>query len=495
MLLVEDHHEVLDVWKALKVKDTRLVHLDAHIDFGFYPVRPLTEIFKSAKDITELKKSVERALLFEKYNKDLESQQNIGNYIYPAMRDGIVESFCWIIPGNRERFEESLKGLKRLLEKIKSKDPKKTAKTIVAEAGIKSLLYNNEFLVTDILSLKSVRTPVLLDIDVDYLLFDSAREISLMKNIGRRKPWIYPAALAGLIKKKFPRILHTTISYSVNGGYTPICYKFFGDEIALRLGRGRIDQYLEAIFTLRNAGIESYFKKDFDTSFKSFKYALEALEKQEGLGKTFKRKFLAHLYLWLFNICWSDNRLEDARPYYRKALLNDPSLRVADNNFGELYLKKKNLRLARKEFEKIVSCDPLDHNAIRGLGDISFRRKNYAKARDEYDKALRIKKDDKRALFGYAKSCLLLNDIKGARPAVARLMKTDPLSGEAWRLQAELSAGEGAFGKALFLYKKAAVLGPDRPDMYKDIFRILKTEKNKELSDFFKERYKALVNT
>ena len=34
IFLVEDHHEVLRIWKKEKIRSLDLVHIDGHIDFG-----------------------------------------------------------------------------------------------------------------------------------------------------------------------------------------------------------------------------------------------------------------------------------------------------------------------------------------------------------------------------------------------------------------------------------------------------------------------------
>jgi len=482
IIIIEDHHEALREWQKRKVKNAPLVHLDAHIDFGFYPVKPAIKAFEEAKDVADIKRQLEMSLLYESRKKNFEDQLNIGNYIYPAIRDGIVNSFCWVIPGAKKEFSASAKILNRMIKGLKVRDPHKH----------QNKLYNKDFFVKDIYSVKKYSLPVLLDVDVDYLLFGSLNKTSLKKNIGKRSPWLYPDKLVKLLNKKFPKRICTTIAYSVNGGFTPILYKFFGDEINLRLRRSHLDGGLEKVFTLRNETIASYSKDDLDNAFKYADRAVSLLQNSKNLDETFKRKFLAHIYLWLHNICWNNGKKEDARLYYEKAIENDQTLRAADNNFGWLYLGNRRIDAAREEFERITFCDPLDHSALRGLGDVEFALKKYKNAKNRYGEALKLKSDDKRAMTSLAECHLRLGNYAETENILTKLKKLDPLNGKAYRIEAELCAQKGEFKKALAFYKESVILGPNNPEIYKNIFRILRTEKNKELLKFFRIRYSVI---
>lgn len=492
IFLVEDHHEALGVWRKLKISGAPLVHVDAHMDFAFYAMKSAQETIAAARDMTNLKRQLERLLLFKKYGKDLERQTNLANYIYPALRDGIARSFDWIVPGGKAAFRRSRKVLERQLSRHQAQDPSGVSRTASTSKEILTKLCQKDLRITALFSAPPLSQSVLLDIDVDFLLFKSARagleDIHL-----ERTPWIYPKELVSLLNTKFPQRMVTTIAYSVNGGYTPIEYKFFGDEIALRLGSGgEIGSGLEKVFDLRNRGVEAYLRNDLSDAADSFRDALVALTVLGRPERGFRERFSAHLSWWLFRIYWSKKEKRPVRNFYQQAVRRDPSLRVADNNRGPVFLKNGDLKSARREFEKILYCDPYDADAFRGVGDVFFRRKQYAKARDRYKKAIRCKPDDKKALLGLAECFFLLKDFSRARRILPKLLKADPLSGSARRLKAEMFAQRGDYKKALRLYKEAVILGPDRLEMYPEIFRILKIEKDPGLLDFFRGRYKEL---
>ena len=106
VFLIEDHDEALKIWREKKIKAIDLVHIDAHIDFGFHPAKPIEEIFNKAISLKELKRNLEYTIAFRHYENDFDKQTNIGNYIYPAMDAGIVKDFYWVVPGGLKEFKE-----------------------------------------------------------------------------------------------------------------------------------------------------------------------------------------------------------------------------------------------------------------------------------------------------------------------------------------------------------------------------------------------------
>ena len=438
--LIEDHHQALSVWRRLKFKDLTLAHIDAHRDFAFYPALALPEILKKAGTLKEVKKKLERTLLYQRYKGDLEDQLNIGNYIYPAMRDGIVKKFVWVAPAARKSGP-----------------------------------------CCDIFSVRSIEKPLLLDIDVDYLI---SGELS------RRKPWIYPKGLSGLLRSKFPNPLCTTIAYSVNGGFTPLEYKFFGDELYLRLKEKQLDDNIEKIFSLRDQAIKVYFNDELSSCAKYLKEALRILENKQCLDVNFRERLFAHLYFWLFKSYWAMGKKGRAAEYYRQALKSDPTYRAKDNNCGWLYLNKGDLKSAYAEFRRILFCDPQDAYASVGIGEVYLRRKKYRLSGDGFKKALSIEAKNKEALFGLASLYLKIGRLKQAERVLRRIRKQALFNSRRYVLEAALGSKQGFPIKALKFYKKALLFGRVGVEAYADIFRILK--KQRALPDLFLKGYQRL---
>lgn len=488
VVLIEDHHQALEAWRREKFKGLPLIHLDAHIDFGFYQAKPFHQIMKEAKCIKEIQQQLEKSLLYTRYKEDLEEQLNIGNYIYPAMREQIVNRFYWVVPGGKNEFKRGLKNIKRLMKRLRAEDPKGASNINESRQKLSTQLYKNYFEVASVLSLKKIKDPVLLDIDVDFLLFDSISRASLTENLGRRRPWIYPKELVRYIKKRLPKVAYTTISYSVNGGFSPLEYKFFGDELALRL-KGNLDKKLEQIISLRDGGIEKYLAGKLRVSLEDFEEAAKRLKDYNRLDSHTKSSFFAHLYFWLYTICWRLEKKDVARTYYRRLLKEDPTYRRKDNNSGWLYLRKKDLNSAKREFEKILYCDDQDYFSLSGLGEVFYQRKRYRKALDKYKQALRINPDARDTLFGITGCQIALDRLNEAKRSLIILKKKEPANGSTFFLEGRLNKRLSNYNRSLLAYKEAVMLGRARIELYKDVFNMLRVRKDAGLFEFFKQKY------
>jgi hypothetical protein len=56
-----------------------------------------------------------------------------------------------------------------------------------------------------------------------------------------RLPWLWPHELVAYLAKQGVRTDLATITYSVQGGYAPLQWKYLGDELAVRLHQGMED--------------------------------------------------------------------------------------------------------------------------------------------------------------------------------------------------------------------------------------------------------------
>ena len=79
----------------------------------------------------------------------------------------------------------------------------------------------------------SVTEPVLLDLDVDFMMIPRVNRDALEEHCA--SPWIRPAELLDTLAARGIHGDLVTIAYSVNGGYTPLKWKHLGDELAARL--------------------------------------------------------------------------------------------------------------------------------------------------------------------------------------------------------------------------------------------------------------------
>ncbi len=459
--LVEDHHEALKIWRKLKVSGLDLVHIDAHIDFGFHIAKPFKQAIEEARTLKDLKHSLELSLAFRRQEKDFDKQTNIGNYIYPAMLEGMVKDFYWIIPGKAKDFNESRKLLKETLRNLLKQDPcgdkNSSADFNYLNGRIISSLMGRRFVITTLEDLPLFKDKVLLDIDTDFLVVDKLKDAEATSLIGRRRPWIKPRDFVNALRAKIANPGVTTIAYSVNGGFTPMRYRHLGDEIAYYLSP------------------ESFKKR--------YKRAVEAARYFEGFLSSGKGNL------------------------YQKATKLNLAYKASDNNYGNLYLAKREFLKAEKEFKKAILVDPRNHCCFLGLGRIYLIRRDFKKAKGYFSYALRLKKNDFPAICGLAVAEFNLKNFNKAEKLFLKARHKQPFNGESDYFLGRIYEQNKYFKKAAKFYKSAVKLGLNSIDIIKRIlkvshelkedslkavalksFRILKINLQKELKIKFRKK-------
>ena len=463
IFLVEDHHEALRIWREKRIRNVDLVHLDAHIDFSFWPVKSFEQIVREVRKIEEMKRELEKLFLYQRYDKNLNKQTNIGNYIYPAMCEGIVRNFWWVIPGGLKEFKESLKLIKNMLKSFARQDPYLLGNRFsvigyrVEEGIISAKLFGRDFFICTLEKLPILKQKVLLDIDLDFLTTDSLLNANNTSNIGKRIPWIYPDKLVETLKEKIKNPQVITIAYSVNGGYTPIVYKFLGDDIAHRLSNNITPEANE--FLLKRYRAKSV--DDWQSLLKDMRYTPHATRFEDD----FEKRFLADIYFNLFN-------LTNEKKYYLNAIKLNPSYRTEDNNYGPLYLAIHKFSKAEREFLKIAKVDSKNPYPFVGLGEIYLQKKNYLKAKRYFSSVFRIKKNIPDVLFGLAQVNFKLKNFKKAKRLLHHYQIFKPLDPRSYYFLARIYEEEKSYQKAAQYYQDAIRLGLNSLDIIKKLLRV-----------------------
>jgi tetratricopeptide (TPR) repeat protein len=444
--LIEDHDEALGVWRQKNLKELDLVHLDSHIDFESHQAGPIKRLFNEAGSLKELKKSLEHTLSFMHYEKDLNKQTNIANYIYPAIKEEIVRDFYWVIPGRIEEFKKSIKAIKEILKRALKQEQKKIE---IKKGMIVSHALGRSIIISTLENLPVFKKGVLLDIDTDFLVIDNLLDAASTSKIGKRRPWILPQDLVKILKKKIKRPRLITISYSVNGGWTPLKYKYLGDEIAYYFS-------------------PQHFKKRLKRSLKASNY---------------------------FNQFTSTGK----KGYYKKAITLDSTYRAADNNYGPLYLSLGKLSLAKKEFLKILKVDPKNPGSLLGLGNCCLKRGDYKKAKKYFRSSLNSNNNKlfsetrKRALLGLAKSEFNLQNFKRAKNLLFRSRALRPLEPQSYYLLGSIFEKEKDFEHSARLYKDALRLGFYNIEVIFSLLRIsLHLKEKKAMIKYVTRKYNNL---
>lgn len=469
--LIENHDQAYYFWKKIGISNKPLIHFDAHIDFNFHPVKPLRQTLEEAESKEDLLRQLSRNLVYNELGIKEDSLTNIGNYIYPAMRDGIVTDFYWVIPGTRQEFKRSLKKLGNILKSLFHQDPFRTRGIVKKEGRLTAKIYGRDFMVTTLQDLPEDITDAIVDIDCDYLIIDTVKKATPGHDIGKKFPWIWPEVLVDQLKNKRLRPSCITIAYSVTGGFTPAIYKFLGDEVALFFNGP--SQRLKKIISIKNEALASFKKGKIKEAIDMLKEALQNLDVVR-ISHGLKNRLKAHLAFMLFRFFVALNNLVQARFYYHLAINADETYRVKDNNYGPLHLRRRGgLKKAEQELKIILSVDKDNPHALSGLADIFMRRKDFKKAKALFKKVYTVDRKNQEALLGLGRAELFLKNYKTALKYLKNYKSKNRMPGVAYSLLAEAYEGLGRFDEALKEYKFALCFGIDL-NLYMKFYRLLK---------------------
>jgi len=415
--IIEDHDRALKIWKDNKVKSVDLVHVDAHVDFDFYKILPVKYIVECSRSLKELKRNLENNIAFNHYIDNLDEQVYVGNYIYPALRDGIVKDFYWVIPGGRDEFKASLNRIKALLERFSRKGSGRNVSYELRGEMIVSTLLGRKFTVCTLDYLPEFKQSVLLDIDVDFLFNKSYADTGGAMGIKMMKPWLSPENLVKTLKGRLKNIRVATIAYSVNEWYTPMRYKHFGDEIAYHLSPSRF-------------------------------------------ARRFKRSLKAGAYFNEFILTGSPR-------CYRAAVKLNRSYRAKENNYGFYYLARRRFSAARGEFLRILKADPSNPACLLGLGRIFMERRDFVLAGEYFSKAIALLHSSlfrglkRYAFFASGVTQFKLKNFNESKKLLSRCGGIDALAGQGRYFLGRILEKEKRFPEAALFYREAVKFGFD----------------------------------
>ncbi len=205
---LEEHWGAYFIWKRLGIRQAWCWHVDAHLDIG-------RDGLHSA--------NLDRLAKCETPEQAVELMGNsylpwgglhCGNYLYPAIKEGLVGRLTWVIPPNlpeRELLTWSREHLNSWFEITLAE-----YQSLRLDGGrVVGTLLGIPFEMGPLEVLTLPAQPVLLDIDIDYFLEEDGT------------PWTEPAPLQEAVGQ-FPSLC-TTVAYSVKGGFTPDRCRSFAD--------------------------------------------------------------------------------------------------------------------------------------------------------------------------------------------------------------------------------------------------------------------------
>jgi tetratricopeptide (TPR) repeat protein len=342
VVLMENHDQAYHTWRNAGVKQRTLVHIDAHHDMWW------------VKEKISL---------------------NIANFICLAMKDDLVSRVFWVVP-DASWDRRGRRVLRRYLRKIGKAYPGGPRRPEDRPGEIHLGVLGKTLRVCCLNSLPRIEEPVLLDIDTDYLViprvtYDDIDEQGSL-------PWCWPEELLARLRAREVRSDLVTIVYSVEGGYTPLKWKYLGDELALRLREPNGLGPASEGYGLIRLACEAAARGETSAGEERLQRAARCLP-----GCAAPHFHLAHLLLAL-------NREDEAQRAYRHALEADPTYRTAYNSAGTAYLTSQRFRQAEEEHLRTLRLDPDDAYAHFGLGRLAARHKHWKEAETLFRKALAL---------------------------------------------------------------------------------------------------------
>lgn len=340
---MEKHDDAYRIWHDAGVKQKILIHIDAHHDMWWVT---------DGNSIT------------------------IANFICPALKDDIIREILWVVPDLTWKTSRGRRPILHHVRKIAKSYPGIRHSLQVETNQISTVVLGKPLTICPLSSLPRIDEGVLLDIDSDFLVIP---RVSYQESDERGAlPWCWPEDLLARLRARQIRADLVTIAYSVEGGYTPLKWKYLGDELALRLKQpNHGEPTIQGMGLIREAALAAH-RGDLVTAEKKYHEAGNLLPSS---GAPYYH--LAHLYVEM-------GRIGDGQESYRRALALDPSYRTAYNSAGFHYHSDGRLRAAEQEYRRTLALDPQDAYAHFGLGRLAAQRRRWNEAEALLRKSLAL---------------------------------------------------------------------------------------------------------
>ncbi|MBI5893816.1 MAG: UPF0489 family protein [Deltaproteobacteria bacterium] len=410
--LMENHNDALLCWIKACQKNKILVHVDAHFDFAWIADKDPHEIL-NAKTISDFKRLAKENLFWNISNKKKDELTHIGNYIYPAIKEDIVREFYWVVPDSVFSGRQRLSRFKKEIDDIIKSNPEEKHGLRLQGDYLETKICDIRLVICRLRDLPKFEEDVLLDIDVDYF-------------IAQEKLWLEPAQFIKILEEKGLKSDLVTIAYSVEGGFTPIGYKFIGDYLAY-LFNGRNQGACPRMFLSGDKNpprpegappLEKGGEGGFDRAVSLIIQAIDAKSHEDAIHFLKEAENIypdcAAIYFHLSNIYYETGLKKEAKDYYHKAVSQDPSYRTLYNNKGPLFENRGRLKDAEDEYKKMLELDPDNPQFLTRLGNIYRKKKKWDDAMFNYNRALKIDPNNEESFRNIGYIHMIKNDMDKA---------------------------------------------------------------------------------
>lgn len=332
MIVGDLHDTALYAWRDAGVRDAVLVHVDAHHD-------------ADAKEWDFV---------------------TISNFVWWAVRDRIVREVFWVVPDpSWERPSDRALILRSVTALARQHDASSAIE--LDRDCIRATVGATPFTACSLSALPA-RGEVLLDVDVDYFLVPSiAHELPPCEGA---MPWTWPAEFVASLRARAVSPAVVTIATSTRGGFTPLEWKYLGDELCARLS-GSPAAGFDA---LRDGAIAEH-ERDPDAAEARYRRAIDLLPSSAGA-----RYRLARLFLL---------RGEDAaaRRTFEEALEQDSSYRAVDSA-GRAWHAAGNAQRAAAGYKDVLRMDPGNPYAELGLAQLAAACDDHGEAIARFERTI-----------------------------------------------------------------------------------------------------------
>jgi len=381
IVTMENHDEAYHAWKKAGFRDRIVVHVDAHIDFRWMAERDPLELLELAK-LSDLEPEAATTALWNFSGRPTASLTHIGNFLNPALREGIARSVYWVAPDGFFSSPAQRRRLEQKLHTLKRSRPQAVRNVTWAGRSLVAEIYGRRLTVCSLSDLPKLDEAVLLDIDTDFLVVNSLSPAYPYADPPTATPWIWPDQLVARLSERRLRTDFVTIAYSVDGGYTPLGYKYLGDDLARLLREPSPAQGQRQLMATKREAALCRGAGRIVEAISAWERALAANPSD------------AAIHYHLAQVLYEGGQLDRARAHYREAVTQDPSYQTAYNNLGPVYLNLGRLAQAEAEYRKALALDPDDGEAHRGFGDLCSRERRWEEANVHYLRAREMMPDD-----------------------------------------------------------------------------------------------------
>jgi len=387
VVMMEDHDGSYYAWKRAGISGRILLHIDAHIDWAWIADKDPRALLQ-AQSLSQVELMLEERGLWNLNQRTNAELVHIGNYIYPALKEGIVKEFYWIVPDSFMENPTEWRHVIRQFQNLQRINPRAMKGVTIDVNRVVAEINDTKVTACTLSHLPDIHEPILLDIDTDFLMPEPSESVRTVDDLWKQLPWIWPDELVSRLKDKGVRTDFATIAYSVEGGYTPLPYKYLGDDLALRLKHPQLPERHHERLAHKRRG--AYYQHDNELDRAIAEYEMACAIVPEDASSHFN---LAYLY--------DEKRVHDhAAARYRQAVQIDRTYATAYNNFGPVYHNLGMIEKAREEYQRLLRWDPQNTDAHYGLAEVLAAQQRWDEAMRRYRTVLAITPAHSRALRG-----------------------------------------------------------------------------------------------